>query len=129
VEFSLVAVLLLMLVLGILQIAVYLHVRNVAAASAAEGARYAANADVTEAAGADRAHMILASGVGQATAAHLSCSGALDEGPDGIVVSSVRCTGAIPVFFVPLGELLAIDVSGHSVEEGAVGGPPGGTAP
>jgi hypothetical protein len=127
VEFSLVAILLLMLVLGILQVAVYLHVRNVAAASAAEGARYAANADVPEAAGADRAEAILASTVGHATAAHLTCSGALDEGPGGVIVSSVRCTGAIPVFFVPFGEALAIDVSGHSVEESPIADAAGAT--
>jgi Flp pilus assembly protein TadG len=121
VEFCLVAVLLLMLVLGILQVAVYLHVRNVAAASAAEGARYAANADVPAAAGGDRAQTILASGLGQATASHLTCTGGLDEGPGGVTLSAVRCAGAIPVFFVPFGEALTIDVSGHSVEESTVG--------
>jgi Flp pilus assembly protein TadG len=112
-----------MLVLGILQVGVYLYVRNVAAASAAEGARYAANADVPAEDGAARAESILASGLGS-TAHHLACAGSADEGPDGVVLSSVRCAGAIPVFFVPFGEALPIDVSGHAVEESAVAGPP-----
>ena len=46
VDFVLVSVLILALLLAVLQVAVYVHVRNVVAASAQEGARYAANADV-----------------------------------------------------------------------------------
>jgi Flp pilus assembly protein TadG len=45
VEFTLVGVLLSVLFLGLLQLGLALHVRNTLAASATEGARYAANAD------------------------------------------------------------------------------------
>ncbi len=41
-----VSVLVVVLLLAVLQVAVYVHVRNVVTASAHEGARYAANADV-----------------------------------------------------------------------------------
>ncbi|MCW2505054.1 MAG: TadE family protein [Actinomycetia bacterium] len=119
VEFCLVAILLVTLLLGILQVAFYLYIRNVVTASAAEGARYAANADVPVEAGAERAKSILEQGVGSGTASRLTCTGGTDEGPGGVVLSFVRCTGAIPVFFVPAGDVLSIDVTGHAVEEGA----------
>ncbi len=116
-EFSLVAVLLLMLLLAIAQVAVYLHIRNVAVASAAEGARYAANADVPPEDGAARTRDILARAVGSGTAGRLSCEGSAEAGPDGTEVAVVRCAGALPVFFAPLGELLPLDVTGHAIEE------------
>lgn len=119
VEFCLVAILLVALLLGILQVAFYLYIRNVVTASAAEGARYAANADVPVEGGAERAKSILEHGVGSGTASRLTCTGGTDEGPGGVALSFVRCTGAIPVFFVPAGDVLTIDVTGHAVEEGA----------
>jgi Flp pilus assembly protein TadG len=118
VEFSLVAVLLIMLLLGVIQVAVYLHIRNVATASAAEGARHAANADVAPEDGAARAEEILARGIGSETAARIRCTAGVDEGPESVQVSAVRCSGALPVFFAPLGEVLPLDVAGHAVEEG-----------
>jgi TadE-like protein len=118
VEFSLVAVLLLMLLLGIAQVAIYLHVRNVTAASAAEGARYAANADADPGQGAERAGDILGRAVGPDTAARLRCTGDLEEGDGGVQLSAVRCAGALPVFFAPFGDVLPLDVTGHAVEEG-----------
>ena len=118
VEFSLVAVLLLMLFLGIAQLAIYLHVRNVAAASAAEGARYGANADVSPEEGATRTAELLRRGLGDQTGSRLECAGRVESGPDGVTVTTVRCAGAIPVFFAPLGELLPVRVSARSVEEG-----------
>lgn len=118
VEFSLVAILLLMLLLGIVQVAIYLHVRNVATASAAEGARYAANADVDPAQGAARTDAVLRRGVGAETAARLSCTGGQLAGADGVVLSTVSCAGTLPVFFAPLGSVLPIRVSARAVEEG-----------
>jgi hypothetical protein len=117
VEFSLVAVLLLILLLSIAQVAVYLFVRNVVTASAAEGARYAANADVDPADGAARASDILARGVGAGTAERFRCTGGVEEGPEAVRLSTVRCAGSLPVFFAPFGDLLPIDVTGHAVEE------------
>lgn len=106
-----------MLVLAIAQVAVYLHIRAVATAAAAEGAHYAANADIpTEAAG-PRTEDVLRRGVGPRTAARLRCtSGDLDAAGTRLV--AVRCTGALPVFFAPFGGLLPVDVTGRALEEG-----------
>lgn len=117
VEFSLVSVLLLTLLLAIAQVAIYLHVRNVATASAAEGARHAANADVDPDEGAARARDVLARGLGGDTADRFDCTGSVEEGPGGVRLSAVRCTGALPVFFAPFGGFLPVDVTGHAVEE------------
>ena len=117
VEFSLVAVLLLILLLSIVQVALYLHVRNEATASAAEGARYAANADVGADEGARRAGEIMARGLGTETAGRMTCVGGEVDGPGGVPLTSVRCGGALPVFFAPLGDVLPIHVGGHAVEE------------
>jgi hypothetical protein len=113
VEFVLVSVLLLMLLLAVAQVAVYLHIRAVATASAAEGARYAANADVPTEDGAARATEVLGRGVGPGTASRLLCA-ASDQAP----VVAVRCAGTLPVFFAPLGGVLPVDVTGRALEEG-----------
>lgn len=116
-EFVLVAVLLLMLMLGITQVAVYLHIRAVTTAAAAEGARYAANADIpTEAAG-PRSEDVLRRGVGPGTADRLRCTSG-DQRAAGTRLVAVRCTGTLPVFFAPLGGLLPLDVTGRALEEG-----------
>ena len=60
VDFVLVSVLILGLLLAVLQVAVYVHVRNVVTASAQAGARFAANADVDSAAGAGRTVEVVA---------------------------------------------------------------------
>jgi hypothetical protein len=57
----------------VLQVAVYVHVRNVVTASAQEGARYAANADVDSASGAARAVEVVARATSTQTAGGLSC--------------------------------------------------------
>lgn len=117
VEFVLVAVLLLFLLLAILQVAVYLYVRNVVVASASEGARYAASTDISPAQGGARATALIRSGVGSSVARHLDCSGSTQEA-DGFVEVVVRCRGALSVFFAPLGEVLPVDVEGHAFKEG-----------
>ena len=55
-----VSILIVMLLLAVLQVAVYVHVRNVVTASAQEGARYAANADVASTVGAARTVEVVA---------------------------------------------------------------------
>ncbi len=117
-EFSLVLILLVMLLLGVLQVAVYLHVRNVVAASAAEGARYAANADVDIGAGAPRSSDLIGRALGARTATNVPCSGGQEAGAAGTTLVAVRCRGALPVFFAPLGRLLPVDVTGRALKEG-----------
>jgi hypothetical protein len=118
VESALVSVMLLMLVLAVAQVAVYLHVRAVATASAAEGARYAANADIPTEAGSTRARDVLREGVGTGIAARLRCTAGDEVDPAGGALVGVRCTGTLPVFFAPLGGVLPVDVTGRALEEG-----------
>jgi hypothetical protein len=118
VEFALVSVLIVMLLLAILQVAVYLHVRNVATASAAEGARYAANADVPPEAGASRAETLLRGSVGATQADRLHCTPERAPASAGYPLVTIRCAGSVPVFFAPLGGVLPLDVTGRALEEG-----------
>ncbi|MEP6695565.1 MAG: TadE/TadG family type IV pilus assembly protein [Pseudonocardiales bacterium] len=117
-EFALVSVMLVMLLLGVLQVGVYLHVRNVVAASAAEGARYGANADTDPSAGGTRATEIISRSLGAHTAAEVPCSAGVEPAATGAALVAVHCRGALPVFFAPLGRLLSLDVTAHALREG-----------
>jgi Flp pilus assembly protein TadG len=118
VDFVLVGVLVVTLLLGVLQVAVYVHVRNVAVASAQEGARYAANADVPAEAGAARAVEVIARATSARTAAGLSCTSTEEVEGSGLRLVVVRCAGAVPSLLAALGELLPLSVTGRAVEEG-----------
>src|SRR3982751_1427884 len=103
VDFVLVSVLLVSLFLLVFQVGVVLHVRNVLVASAAEGARYGANADRTPEEGADRAKQVIADALGQQVAAAMTCTPVNGEELDGQVVVDVQCTGPMPIVFLPTG--------------------------
>jgi hypothetical protein len=118
VDFVLVGVLVVALLLAVLQVAVYVHLRNVIVASAQQGARYAANADVPAEAGAGRTVEVIGRATSTGTAAGLSCTSAQDVDDTGLVLVVVRCTGSVPSLFAPLGDLLPLDVTGRAVEEG-----------
>lgn len=111
------SVVLLLLLLGVLQVAVYLYVRNIVAASAAEGARYAANADVGTEQGAERAEAILRRGAGRSVAERVTCVGRAELGDGGLRLVGVECGGMLPVFFAPIGEALPLHVTARAVEE------------
>ena len=118
VDFVLVSVLILGLLLAVLQVAVYVHVRNVVTASAQEGARYAANADVPSDAGAPWTVEIVGRATSERTARGLSCSSAEEvEADSGLTLVVVRCTGSVPSLVPALGNLLPLSVSGRSVKE------------
>jgi TadE-like protein len=118
VDFVLVGVLVVTLLLAVLQVAVYVHLRNVAVASAQEGARYAANADVPAEAGAARTVEVIARATSTRTAAGLSCGSAEEVDGSGLRLVVVRCTGAVPSLLGALGDLLPLSVTGRAVEEG-----------
>ena len=118
IEFALVSIVLVMLLLAVLQVAIFLHVRNVVAASAAEGARFAANADVTAGAGGPRAQSMIAASLGPHAAASLGCASASEAGPGGSSLVAVRCAGALPVFFAPVGRWLPVRVTARALDEG-----------
>jgi Flp pilus assembly protein TadG len=116
VDFVLVSVLVLALFLVVFQVGVVLHARNVLVASAAEGARYAATADRTPEEGAVRAREAIAQALGERVAASMDCHPVLGGAIDGAPVVDIRCTGPLPVVFLPAGPL-TITVHGHALEE------------
>jgi Flp pilus assembly protein TadG len=118
VEFAFISVLLVLLLLGVMQVAVYLYVRNVVAASAAEGARYGADADVDSGLGGPRASQLVTRSVGGRVAGQVPCAAAEEPGAGGTTLVAVRCRGRLSVFFAPLGRALPIDVTGRSLKEG-----------
>jgi hypothetical protein len=115
----LVSVLILALLLAVLQVAVYVHVRNVVVASAQEGARYAANADVASDVGAARTVQIVGQATSGRTARGLSCTSGEEPDPSGLTLVVVRCSGSVPTLFAALGDLLPLNVTGRAVKEGA----------
>jgi Flp pilus assembly protein TadG len=118
VDFVLVSVLILGLLLAVLQVALYVHVRNVVTASAQEGARYAANADVPSGDGAPRTVEIVGRATSERTAQGLSCTSAEEvEADSGLTLVVVRCEGAVPSLVPALGNLLPLSVTGRSVKE------------
>jgi Flp pilus assembly protein TadG len=115
----LVSVLIVMLLLAVLQVAVYVHVRNVVTASAQEGARYAANADVDSAAGAPRTVEVVARATSTRTGQGLACTSAEEVDGTGLTLVVVRCSGSVPTLLASLGNLLPLEVTGRAVKEAA----------
>ena len=119
VDFVLVSLLILTLLLAVLQLAVYVHLRNVVTASAQEGARFAANADVDSALGAARTVEIVGRATSARTAAGLSCTSGEEADASGLTVVVVRCTGSVPSLLSALGDLLPLSTTGRAVKEQA----------
>ncbi len=117
VDFVLVSVLVVVLFLIVFQVGVVLHVRNVMVASAAEGARYGAAADRDPADGAGRATLAIRDALGSRIAASMRCVSVPGEDVDGAAVVDIRCTGPMPIVFLPTGPL-SLTVHGHALEEG-----------
>src|SRR4051794_25783783 len=118
VEFTLITVLLLMLLFAVLQVAVLFYVRSVAAAAAADGARYAANADVSPAEGARRASDLIGHGLGSAMSARLPCTGQLvPDAASNLQVARVQCQGEIRSLLLPLGAFVQVRVTGQSLKD------------
>ena len=117
-DFVLVSVLVVVLLLAVLQVAVYVHLRNVATAAAQEGARFAANADVPTSEAPGRTLAVVARATSAGTADGLVCTAAEEADPTGLVLVTVRCTGAVPTLLAGLGDLLPLDVTGRAVGEG-----------
>ena len=81
------------LVLGVLQAVAYLRVRDVVAAGAAEGARWAAAAGRSTGDGARVAERVLARSPGTGG---MACAAAEETGAGGTVLVVVRCAGPLP---------------------------------
>jgi Flp pilus assembly protein TadG len=119
VDFVLVSLLVVALLLAVLQVAVYAHVRNVVTASAQEGARFAANADVDSALGAARTLEVVGRATNDRTATGLACTSGEETDASGLTLVVVRCSGAVPSLLASLGDLLPLEVTGRAVKEGA----------
>ena len=119
VDFVMVSLLIVALLLAVLQVAVYVHTRNVVTASAQEGARYAANADVASAVGADHTVAVVSRATSAQTAEGLVCSSAEEVDGSGLTLVVVRCSGSVPALLAVLGNVLPLEVTGRAVKEAA----------
>ena len=116
VEFVLVGVLVVALFLGVLQLALLLHMRNVVVASVAEGAREAANADRDCADGAARAHDLVAGALGGRVASGLDVTDCNVVTEDGVPLVRLRAHAALPLLFPPVGSV-TVTATAHAIEE------------
>lgn len=118
VDFVLVGSLVTLMFLAVLQLGIDYHVRNVLAACVADGARYAANADVADPqAGADRANALIRSSLGGAFAR--AVAPAQQDAVDGAPVVTVTVRARLPLlaWFLPIGP--TVTATGHALVEPA----------
>ena len=116
VDFVLVGSLLTLLFLGVAQVAIDYHVRNVLAACAAEGARYAANADVADPqAGADRTNELITESLGASYAQAVAPDP--QDSVNGAPVVTVVVQTRLPLlaWFLPDGP--TVTATGHALLE------------
>lgn len=113
VDFVLVLVLLVPLFLGILQVALVLHVRNTLTAAASEGARYAATADRPLDAGEARTRQQISGALAARFARDVRARPATVHGAPGV---EVDVTADVPPLGI-WGPAVRLHVSGHAVEE------------
>lgn len=113
VDFVLVLVILVPLFLGIVQVALVLHVRNTLTSAAAEGARYAATVDRSLEAGVDRTREQITGAVAGRFAERISATRAVDGG---VPVVRVDVVAEVPPLGV-WGPGVQVAVSGRAVDE------------
>lgn len=113
VDFVLVLVVLIPIFLGILQVALVLLVRNTLAAAASEGARYAATADRGPYDGVARTRSQVDGAVSGRYAQSVRVRQVLVGGAPGI---EITVHAEVPALGIG-GPAVALDVSGHAVEE------------
>lgn len=113
VDFVLVLVVLIPILLGIIQVALVLYVRNTLAAAAAEGARYAATADASTAQGAALARRQIADVTSSRYADDVTVRRVVF---DGVAAVEVVVHARVPALGIG-GPSVELEVSGHAVEE------------
>jgi hypothetical protein len=118
VDFVLMSLLLVLLLAGVLQTAVYFYARNVVAASAADGARYAAALGVDPRAAGPRAERLVRSGLPGDAGAAIHCEGFAGFDPgSGLPTTTVHCTGRLRLLFLPLHLPLTLDITSSALQE------------
>ncbi|WP_395692939.1 TadE/TadG family type IV pilus assembly protein [Nocardioides sp.] len=113
VDFVLVLVVLVPVFLGVLQVALVMHVRNTLASAASEGARYAATLDRGPADGAARTRRQIDGAVSGRFADDIEAHPATVDGAPGVEVV-VHAT--VPALGIG-GPGVSLTVTGHAVEE------------
>ncbi|HEU4512054.1 MAG TPA: TadE/TadG family type IV pilus assembly protein [Nocardioidaceae bacterium] len=113
VDFVLVLVVLVPLFLGIMQVALVLHVRNTLTSAASEGARYAATVDRPLEAGVERTRALIAGAVAGRFAEGVT---ATETVRDGVAVVRVDVVAEVPPLGI-WGPGVRLAVAGHAVEE------------
>jgi Flp pilus assembly protein TadG len=118
VDFVMMSTLLIMLLFAVLQVAIYFYARNVAAASAADAARYTAVEGIDPGEGGARAEALIRQGLDDADASSIHCTGALGrDAASGLATTTVHCTGHLRLLFLPLHLPLTIDVTSSALKE------------
>jgi Flp pilus assembly protein TadG len=115
VDFTLVSVLVLVLFLGVVQVALAVHVRSTLIDCAAEGARVAGRADRGPADGVARTRELVAASLSSRYAEDVV---ARHTTVDGLPVVEVTVSAPLPVVGL-LGPSGVVTVEGHALEEGA----------
>ena len=113
VDFVLVLVVLIPIVLGIILIALVLHVRNTLAAAASEGARYGATAGAGAGDGVARTRSQIREALDDGYARQVT---AHRVRLDGVPALEIRVTAEVPALGLG-GPSVTIEVSGHAVLE------------
>lgn len=113
VDFVLVVVILVPLFLGILQVALVLHVRNTLVAAASEGARYGATADRGLGDAEIRTREQIVAAIDDRYARHVTASSVSIGGAPGV---EVRVEATVPALGLG-GPGIHLSVAGHAVEE------------
>lgn len=120
VDFVLVSLVLVPLVLGLVQVALVLHVRNTLTAAATEGARYAATVDRQPQDGVVRTRQQIADALADRFAGQISGA---DVVVDGVPAVEIRVHATVPPLGV-WGPGVSLDVAGHAVREAVPGAVP-----
>ncbi len=103
-ELVMVMGLLVLVFAGLVQVGLVMHVRNVLAAAAAEGARYAAVSGHDEQAGVERIDELARAALSDGVVAEIPCQVITDE-RDGQLIRVARCDGRMPLLFAPFGSV------------------------
>ena len=101
------------LVLGIMQVALVMHVRNVTTAAAAEGARAQAVLDAAAGTGEERTRTQIAAGIGERFVRTVTVTPTIVAGSPGVEVTVVSEVPALGL----LGPGMTVEVTGHAVSE------------
>lgn len=113
VDFVLVLVVLVPLFLGIIQVALVLHVRNTLTSAASEGARYAATVDRPLDAGVAKTQQQIVGAIAERFASEVTVASVDVRGAPGVRVDVIAEVPALGLW----GPAVRLSVSGHAIEE------------